>query len=198
MGESGALAGKTNMSNQTAAAIAAITNAVNWERKGLDLQAIINAGNQGRLGTSLTDWLVAQCWNGGRFVVKDHFVIDTGRKARVKISELGANFKNWFQNTLEDRPPSTKLVPITLTEALYDRDILIKLGGVAKSISSLGELFSMMQAQSEGPKSEAGQLLTNGYANIVYVPQPVKKIDDTHFSYASLSGDEVIEELKDP
>jgi hypothetical protein len=50
------------MSNQTAAAIATMTNAVNWERKGLDLQAIIDAGNQGLLGKPLTDWLVAKSW----------------------------------------------------------------------------------------------------------------------------------------
>jgi hypothetical protein len=59
----GALAGKKSMSNQTAAVVAAITTSVNWERKGINLQAIIEAANQGRLGGPLTDWLVAQKWN---------------------------------------------------------------------------------------------------------------------------------------
>ena len=50
------------MSNQTASAVAAIANAVNWERKGLDLQLVIEAANQGRLGESLTDWLTSRGW----------------------------------------------------------------------------------------------------------------------------------------
>jgi len=52
------------MKNQTAAALAAIATHVNWERAGLDLQAIVEAGNQGKLGKPLTDWLVSQGWNG--------------------------------------------------------------------------------------------------------------------------------------
>jgi len=51
------------MSNQTAAVVAAIATSVNWERKGINLQAIIEAANQGKLGGPLTDWLVAQKWN---------------------------------------------------------------------------------------------------------------------------------------
>jgi hypothetical protein len=54
------------MSNQTAAAIAAIAGAVNWERKGLDLQAIIEAGNKGELGAPLTDWLAGRMWANGQ------------------------------------------------------------------------------------------------------------------------------------
>ncbi len=51
------------MNNQTAAALAAIANAVDWEKTGLDQQAIIEAANQGRLGGPLTAWLVAREWN---------------------------------------------------------------------------------------------------------------------------------------
>lgn len=54
---------QNDMSNQTAAVVAAIATSVNWERKGIDLQAIIMAANQGKLGGPLTDWLVAQSWN---------------------------------------------------------------------------------------------------------------------------------------
>lgn len=48
--------------NQTAAALGAIANAVNWEAQSLNLQAIIEAGNKGELGGPLTGWLVEQGW----------------------------------------------------------------------------------------------------------------------------------------
>ena len=51
------------MSNQTAAAIAAIVNAVDWERKGFDLQTIIEAVNQKQLGEPLTQWLANRGWD---------------------------------------------------------------------------------------------------------------------------------------
>ncbi len=50
------------MSNQTGSAIGAISTSINWERKGIDLQAIIEAANQGKLGKPLTDWFVAKGW----------------------------------------------------------------------------------------------------------------------------------------
>ena len=52
------------MKNQTAAALAAIASGVNWDRKGFDLQAVIEAANQGKLGEPLTDWLASQGWKG--------------------------------------------------------------------------------------------------------------------------------------
>lgn len=51
-----------NQNNQTAAAIGAIACAVNWEAYDLDLQAIVEAGNQGKLSVPLTKWLVDQGW----------------------------------------------------------------------------------------------------------------------------------------
>ena len=54
---------KTKMNNQTAATLAAIANAVDWEKTGFDQQAIIEAANQGKLGGPLTSWLVTQEWN---------------------------------------------------------------------------------------------------------------------------------------
>ncbi len=185
------------MSNQTAAAVVAIATSVNWERKGLDRQAIIRAGNQGRLGGPLTDWLVSQGWNLGKFVVKAHFVVDTSRKAKVKISHLGDNLRNWLINTVEDLPLSGKLEPFVLPESMYDKDIIVKLGGVAKAMTSMGEMFRLMKLQPEGPKSEPGQLLTNGYPNIFYVRQAVTKIDENKFGYADINDELAVEELED-
>ncbi len=52
----------SNQNNQTAAAIGAITNAVDWEAQGLNLQAIVEAGNQGKLGGPLTKWFIEYGW----------------------------------------------------------------------------------------------------------------------------------------
>ncbi len=51
-----------NQNNQAAAAIASIAQNVNWEAQGLNLQAIIKAGNKGLLGPALTKWLVSEGW----------------------------------------------------------------------------------------------------------------------------------------
>jgi hypothetical protein len=185
------------MSNQTASAIAAVANAVNWERQGLDLQAIIQAGNQGRLGKSLTDWLIAKGWNQGKFTARDKFVVDTSRTAKVKISGLGRDFRKWFLDVVENLSVENKFDTFILPKDMYDKDIIAKIGGVAKVITSLSDMFGRMQLQPEGPNGKAGQLLTNGYNNIFYVPQAVTKLDDNHFSYIGSDGEVKTEELKD-
>jgi len=51
------------MSNQTASAVAALANAIDWEKLGPEgRQSIIEAGNKGLMGKPLTDWLVAKGW----------------------------------------------------------------------------------------------------------------------------------------
>ncbi len=187
------------MSNQTAAVIGVIANAVNWEREDLDLQAVIRAGNQGRLGVPLTDWLVSRGWNQGKFVVIDKFVVDISGKARVKILRLSRRFQDWFLNVVEDLPSATKLVPtIVLTSHAFDSDIIAALRDVTKSIVSLGEIFALMESQPDGPKSGPGPLLTNEFSNIFLVPQAVKKIDATHFSYTDSAGTAILGEPIDP
>jgi hypothetical protein len=54
--------------NQTAAALAGIATSVNWERKDFNVQAVIEAANQGKLGESLTNWLASQGWNDTKAV----------------------------------------------------------------------------------------------------------------------------------
>ncbi len=186
------------MNNQTiATAGATLITCVNWNRTDLVPQNIIDAAKSGRLQGPLTDWLASQSWNQGKFVVRDHFKVDTSRNAKVKICEVRNNFMNWFWNTVEDLPPTKAPNVFTLPRYMYDKDIILELGGVPKAVSSLGEMFRDMENQQDGPKSAAGLLLTNGYANIRYIPQPVKKLDDKRFSYVGLEGREIFEEVKD-
>ena len=37
-----------------------------------------------------------------KFVAKNHFIVDTSRKAKVKIDYLGDNFRNNFLNKIEE------------------------------------------------------------------------------------------------
>lgn len=55
------------MKNQTAAAIATLAQTVNWEK--VDLQSIIEAGNQGLLGKPLTEWLSSKSWVSGTSIL---------------------------------------------------------------------------------------------------------------------------------
>ncbi len=182
------------MKNQTAGCASTLIASIDWEK--VDLQVIILAANQGRLGKPLTDWLATCSWNKGKFVVREKFIVDTGRNAKVKISGLGDNFSAWFLGTVEDESLH-ELKSFTLGAWTHDKDIIVKLGGVKSSIMSLGDLYVKMEKQPLGPKSPAGDLLTNGYANIGYVPQPVKKLEGNRFSYVGLDGKIIEEEVTD-
>ena len=92
------------MSNQTAATIGAIANAVNWEKEGLDLQSIIEAANQGRLGGPLTSWLVAREWNRVNAYLQKLFEMEIGvvngkdtyeTTRKVFPAGFDSDFENW-------------------------------------------------------------------------------------------------------
>ena len=94
--------------NQTAAALSAIATSVNWERSGLDLQAIVEAGNQGKLGKPLTDWLIAQSWK--------EKVAEVAESIRTMIVDHAKGFKNLIAecgNGLVDGDITEKRFPIT-------------------------------------------------------------------------------------
>jgi hypothetical protein len=193
----GVLAGKDKMSNQTAAAVATIVNAVNWERLGLDLQAIIEAGNQGKLGKPLTDWLASKSWEKGqiaqvtepkptpsilelvstivvnattgKFLAKERFVINTKHNAPVKINYLGYNFMAWFLN-------GDGKTEDPITEKILRYDKLCKASVDGPIIEELGgeakaetTLSEMFSLMEKHKRGEDGVLLKNGYANIFYI-----------------------------
>jgi len=101
-----------------------------------------------------------------RFVAKDHFIVDTNRKAKVKISYLGDNFRNNFLNKIEEAISETTLRYQKLKKYSRDIPIISELGGEDKAETTLSEMFALMEMQ---PNGETGTLLTNGYANIFYV-----------------------------
>ncbi len=101
-----------------------------------------------------------------KFVAKDHFIVNTSRKAKVKISFLGDNFRNNFLNKIEEPISKTTLHYQRLKEYLRDIPIINELGGKDKAETTLSEMFGLMEMQ---PNGENGVLLTNGYTNIFYV-----------------------------
>jgi hypothetical protein len=101
-----------------------------------------------------------------KFIAKDNFVVDTSKKAKVKISYLGDNFINWFLEKTEEPFPGSTVWGRNLEKDSVDGPILVELGGQEKAETTLFELFIMMKRQAKG---ENGRLLTNGYANIFYI-----------------------------
>lgn len=111
------------------------------------------------------------------FVAKDKFVVNTGRKAPVQISYLGANFTEWFlsgDGKTEDPISEQTLRFARLCRPAHDvsleegeQAIIPELGGKAKAETTLSEIYRLIRKQ---PKGEKGALLNNGWANIFYVP----------------------------
>lgn len=101
-----------------------------------------------------------------KFVAREKFVLDTGRKAKVKISFLGDNFLAWFGNKVEYPTLGETLRYHKLRKSSVDRSIIAELGGEVKAETTLSYVFSFIEKQKNG---ESGVLLNNGYANIFYV-----------------------------
>lgn len=109
----------------------------------------------------------------GRFVAREHFKVDTGNEAEVKISDLGDNFQEWFLDNSEKQAGGESTLRIqTLRRDSVDEPIIADLGGHAMARTSLAEIFALMKKQGKG---KTGALLTNGYANIFYV-RDVKRV----------------------
>lgn len=102
----------------------------------------------------------------GKFVAKDHFIMDTGKKAKVKIFYLGDNFRKNLLNKIEEAISETTLCSHWFKKSSRDILIISELGGDDKAETSLSEMFSLMEKQ---PNGEKGDLLVNGCANIFYI-----------------------------
>lgn len=99
-----------------------------------------------------------------KFVARDKFVVNTGKKALVKISYLGNNFQNWFLGKIEEPAVKMSLRYAELVESSVDGPILAELGDTAET--TLAQMHALMERQKNG---ENGALLNNGHANIFYV-----------------------------
>lgn len=105
----------------------------------------------------------------GIFVAKKKFVRDTSRKAKVRISYPGDNFKTWFLN--DDGKTEDSIIEQTLRyhkvwKSSADGPIIAELGGEESAETTLPLMFALMEKQGKG---EDGVLLTNDYANIFYI-----------------------------
>jgi len=102
----------------------------------------------------------------GKFVAKDNFVVNTGKKTKVKIPYLGNNFQKWFLDKVEEDVPETTLSSRRVLKWLEDKEIIAGVGGEILAETRLTQVFYLISQQSNG---EEGVLLANGYANIFYV-----------------------------
>ncbi len=100
-----------------------------------------------------------------RFVARDHFKVDTSDKAKVKIAFIWDDFKNYFLNKVELGTPEVELALRTLNKGLLDKDIRAEIGE-EKEETTLSQFWAMLTEQGSG---QDGYLLTNGYANILYI-----------------------------
>jgi len=102
----------------------------------------------------------------GPFVARKHLVVDTGRKAKVKISYLGDNFCLWFLDKVEEPFIGSELRYGRLRKLSVDAPIIAELGGEEKAETTLTELWQALEKQ---PNGNRGDLLTDGCANIFYI-----------------------------
>jgi hypothetical protein len=121
--------------------------------------------------SDIIEWLgtIKTRANIEKFVASEKFILDTGSKAKVKISYLGDNFNAWFLNgdgKIEEPIAEQCLRFGKLRKFSVDGPILEELGGEAKAETTLSEMWDLMLKQAKGEK---GDLLTNGYANIFYI-----------------------------
>jgi hypothetical protein len=101
-----------------------------------------------------------------KFIAKEKFIKDVSRKAKVKISYIGDNFVNNFLGKTEKPFNGSKLRCGKLRKNSVDNPIITELGGEQEVETTLAEMFSLMEKQTNG---EEGILLTSGYANIFYI-----------------------------
>lgn len=101
------------------------------------------------------------------FTAKEDFVVDTSKRAKVRISWLGANFKRHFLEKVEKGEVAAETLAVNkLLDYAYDPAIITELGGELKVELTLGQFFAAFAKQ---PRGEDGPLVTNGYANIGYI-----------------------------
>ena len=117
------------------------------------------------------------------FIARDHFVVDTSKKAKVKISYLGDNFRKNFLGKTEEVIPEITLRYHKLRKSSVDKPIIAELGGEKKAETTLAEMFALMEMQ---PNGEKGALPTNGYANIFYIYCPTGVLSTVRCSWGGV------------
>lgn len=101
-----------------------------------------------------------------KFVAKEHFKVDTSRKAKVKIAFLWDNFSKHFLPKTEEGVLAGEIKVHKLLQSSLDAPIMTELGDPTAYSTTLADMWVMLEKQ---PNGEKGALLINGYANIFYI-----------------------------
>jgi len=104
-----------------------------------------------------------------RFVASQHFVVNTTKNAKPKISFIGEYFTKWFlgkDGITEEPKGQSKLCYHRLTKKSFNPSFITELGGEEKSNVALSKVDDLMSSQ---PNGEAGTLLTDSHTNFFYI-----------------------------
>lgn len=101
-----------------------------------------------------------------KFVAKEHFKVDIGRKAKVKIAFLWNNFSKHFLPKTEEGVAQGEIKVHKLLQSSLDAPIMTGLGDPRSYSTTLADLWALLEKQ---PNGEEGALLVNSYANILYI-----------------------------
>lgn len=105
----------------------------------------------------------------GCFSARKKFVLNYGGKAKpgVLIAYLGDNFRSRCGDAVEEPAAEATLSYARLTRSEFDGPILASLGNRSDLAVFLRQIYWLIERQ---PNGESGTLLTNGWANIFYMP----------------------------
>ena len=120
-------------------------------------------------GTPLLEFVASrEVGAAAEFDIGDHY--RKNNPYGVKVTYVGGNFKKIFGKKIEKNVVAATLKAHRLTRGAKDPEIIKNFGeGHATFLAWFWELLLL---QPNGPDSPAGVLLTNGYANILEVPNP--------------------------
>lgn len=120
--------------------------------------------------------------NPEKFVVKKKFVVDTGKKALVKIFYLGSNLQAWFIDTIEDPSEVMSLRKDKLRRASVDTPILTELGGPDKVATTWFAIWHLMMS---------GQLDKKLW-HVFYMEDEIRFPEDKTISFTNAKGEQVV------
>lgn len=100
----------------------------------------------------------------GKFMASEHFKETASSNAGVKISWLGATFRQRFLQKVEDDESGAILRNFVLRRSSRDAEIIAELS--IPDETKLGDLWCLLTLQ---PNGESGALLTNAVPNVFYI-----------------------------
>lgn len=136
-------------------------------RKGGAFKGKVKDTARQLLSTDLLEFVTsANVEASERFSVAD--LVKTGRIGGVRFW-FSENFKRVFGTLVETDIPAMTLRSHQLKKGSVDGPILEELGGTEQARVFIAHLFALACRQGQG---QEGFLLTNGWANVAYAPDP--------------------------